>query len=1084
MSSLTLLMILGLLSHRTCRGNEISGRPIVDGISAMVDYIFRPPVPHVHEEPILDVCYFPAARLAFDVIPTIVTRLIFGPPPKPYYYTRPATYALGDRCRCTPECLLSISNSVCDPYGYCSCAEGYEGYVGQKICTPVVADLCSSEDGVQSKRVDMTKGGGRSDEGVPIKIPRTDPEKPPEDPHKKENERKLSEVEKKLKEATIGKKDDKKKEDEMSEEDKELQEQLNMLVERLSEPDEKLYRQALESMRSLIRASTTSMTSVPKPLKFMIPHYEKMKEIHDKIKDTSTQRFCADIISVLAMTIAEGRECLGYRLKGSDEPIGDWGHEYVRHLAGEIAAEWAELPEGVSERHSQLEKLVDQIVPYQMIHNAEAEACDLLMETDRLQTLLGHVDESAYPRVCLYLTSCVPYVPDPENTVLLKTALTIFRKFKQHPQALRIAMMLNDTSLIEEIFNACEDPLMQRQLAYMLGRQMIFVDSPDEDLVEIMSNRSLNESFLSLARELDIMEPKSPEDIYKSHLENTRPSFGGSQVDSARQNLAASFVNGFVNCGFGKDKLLIEDGNAWFHKNKEHGKLSAAASLGLILLWDVDSGLTQIDKYLYATDDYIKAGALLACGIVSSGVRDECDPALALLSDYVGTTSSKTLQIGAILGLGLAYAGSNRPGVLEHFLPILSNWDAPMEIVGLAALSCGLVAVGSCNSDVSEAILQSLMDRDKKCLEDPFAKFLPLGIALCYLGQQNQADTTLMALEVLPQPFRGMAMTLVEICAYAGTGNVLKVQELLLISSQHYESHSSDKDSKDKKKEEKKSDEKKTDDKSKGSTSAPTAGSTGATTSAEAPTPMETDQGASTSTAETPKKKDEDEGLDFSSQQVMAVLGIALISMGEDIGSEKCGPTGHGPVVRAGTNNARLAAMLRQLAQYHAKDPSSLFIVRIAQGLVHLGKGTMTLHPYHSDRTLLSPVAVAGILATMVAATEMKNTILGKAHYLLYCLVTAIRPRMLITVNEKLESLPVSVRVGQAVDVVGQAGRPKTITGFQTHTTPVLLSHGERAELATDEYLSLTPILEGFVILRPNPDAEPREDKTEPKTKK
>ncbi len=39
----------------------------------------------------------------------------------------------------------------------------------------------------------------------------------------------------------------------------------------------------------------------------------------------------------------------------------------------------------------------------------------------------------------------------------------------------------------------------------------------------------------------------------------------------------------------------------------------------------------------------------------------------------------------------------------------------------------------------------------------------------------------------------------------------------------------------------------------------------------------------------------------------------------------------------------------------------------------------------------------------------------------------------------------------QAVDVVGQAGKPKAITGFQTHTTPVLLAYGERAELATDE---------------------------------
>jgi 26S proteasome regulatory subunit N1 len=54
------------------------------------------------------------------------------------------------------------------------------------------------------------------------------------------------------------------------------------------------------------------------------------------------------------------------------------------------------------------------------------------------------------------------------------------------------------------------------------------------------------------------------------------------------------------------------------------------------------------------------------------------------------------------------------------------------------------------------------------------------------------------------------------------------------------------------------------------------------------------------------------------------------------------------------------------------------------------------------------------------------------------------------------------------VDVVAQAGRPKTITGFQTHTTPVLLSAGERAELSNDKYIALSPILEGTVILKKN----------------
>lgn len=68
------------------------------------------------------------------------------------------------------------------------------------------------------------------------------------------------------------------------------------------------------------------------------------------------------------------------------------------------------------------------------------------------------------------------------------------------------------------------------------------------------------------------MDPKTPEDIYKSHLENNRPTFGPGQVDSARQNLASSFVNGFVNAAFGTDKLLTEDGNKWFYKNKEHGQ--------------------------------------------------------------------------------------------------------------------------------------------------------------------------------------------------------------------------------------------------------------------------------------------------------------------------------------------------------------------------------------------------------------------------------------------------------------------------------------------------------------------------------
>lgn len=51
---------------------------------------------------------------------------------------------------------------------------------------------------------------------------------------------------------------------------------------------------------------------------------------------------------------------------------------------------------------------------------------------------------------------------------------------------------------------------VQKQLAYMLGCQQIFLESAEElddgeELVEIMSNSQLNTHFLSLAREVGIL---------------------------------------------------------------------------------------------------------------------------------------------------------------------------------------------------------------------------------------------------------------------------------------------------------------------------------------------------------------------------------------------------------------------------------------------------------------------------------------------------------------------------------------------------------------------------------------------------
>lgn len=75
----------------------------------------------------------------------------------------------------------------------------------------------------------------------------------------------------------------------------------------------------------------------------------------------------------------------------------------------------------------------------------------------------------------------------------------------------------------------------------------------------------------------------------------------------------------------------------------------------------------------------------------------------------------------------------------------------------------------------------------------------------------------------------------------------------------------------------------------------------------------------------------------------------------------------------------RLAGILRGLSGYYYKEPTLLFLVRIAQGLVHMGKGLLTLNPYHSDHVLLSgglapqPGAPLGALPVLVGAFSLKG---------------------------------------------------------------------------------------------------------------
>lgn len=60
-----------------------------------------------------------------------------------------------------------------------------------------------------------------------------------------------------------------------------------------------------------------------------------------------------------------------------------------------------------------------------------------------------------------------------------------------------------------------------------------------------------------------------------------------------------------------------------------------------------------------------------------------------------------------------------------------------LQVVGMAALACGMISVGSCNGEVTSTILQTMMERPEADLKETYSKFLALGLALTYLGTEN-----------------------------------------------------------------------------------------------------------------------------------------------------------------------------------------------------------------------------------------------------------------------------------------------------------------------------------------------------------
>ena len=193
-------------------------------------------------------------------------------------------------------------------------------------------------------------------------------------------------------------------------------------------------------------------------------------------------------------------------------------------------------------------------------------------------------------------------------------------------------MTRNTIRRVEVALSILDNDIKEKIAEKLKNVKKSFGNNLNDELNDIMANIKLTDYYKRLAKTLEINDPKHPEDIFKSHLEDKKSN--EKKLESYKINMAVSIASSFINAGFSNELLLSKD-NEWINKNKEEGLSSLIAGLGLIHLWDTIEGPGKLYEYANNSEKDLdkRSGRNIGLGICYTGIHDDNDTAIAALID-------------------------------------------------------------------------------------------------------------------------------------------------------------------------------------------------------------------------------------------------------------------------------------------------------------------------------------------------------------------------------------------------------------------------------------------------------------------